>query len=337
MRLKSFHGTTLADAMRQVRAALGEDAIIVTTRDDDGGGIRVTAALEDAPPPAHTKPISFSSAAPYIQPSDNDMIDHIADALHYHGINAAIAETLLSTAMNVVEDNAHTALTAACAAHFRYLPLLETQPIPKPIVLVGPPGAGKTLTIAKLATAAKLRGQRLTVITSDLERAGGVDQLAAFTRLLDVPLLETDQPAVVRDMLAELSGQQLVLVDTAGRNPYLTAEREACQNMLGKTPCAVGLVLPCGYDVSDGIELARAFSSLGADRLILTRADLARRYGSMLSIAHHSGLALSALSQTSHVATPMQTLQPDIIAHLLLQPTSLLSDSSVLAPSVRPL
>ena len=50
MRPKSFHGPSLTDAMRQVREALGEDAIIVATRDDDMGGIRVTAAIDDIEP-----------------------------------------------------------------------------------------------------------------------------------------------------------------------------------------------------------------------------------------------------------------------------------------------
>ena len=50
MRLKSFHGSSLTEAMRLVREALGENAIIVATRDDDMGGVRVTAAVDESAP-----------------------------------------------------------------------------------------------------------------------------------------------------------------------------------------------------------------------------------------------------------------------------------------------
>ena len=48
MRIKSFTAPTMAEVMEQVKAALGEDAIIVTTKEDAAAGVfRVTAALDD--------------------------------------------------------------------------------------------------------------------------------------------------------------------------------------------------------------------------------------------------------------------------------------------------
>jgi flagellar biosynthesis protein FlhF len=326
MRLKSFHGATLTDAMRQVRAALGEDAIIVATRDDDLGGIRVTAAIDDAPPPP---------ASPMAIEPDADIIGQIADALHYHGVHAALAEKLLMTATHFAEEDAVLALAAACEAHLQFRPLNPDSPY-RPILLAGPPGAGKTLTIAKLATAAKLKNRPVTVITSDLVRAGGVEQLAAFTSLLKIPLLEIEQPEAVIDMLAELAGKQLVLVDTAGCNPYDAADRAAFSRLVGgRTLCDMSLVLPGGYDSTEGTELARAFSSLGVDRLLITRVDLIRRFGTMLNIAQASGLALANLSQSANVTAPLQALNPVLLARCLLQPAALLQEAA--PPSVAPL
>lgn len=322
MRLKSFHGTTLNDVMRQVREALGEDAIIVATRDDEMGGIRVTAAIDDTPPPTITTQA----------PPDEDIIAHIVDALHYHGLHPTLAEKLIATATHFAEDDAIIALAAGFDAHMPFKPLVIDKPAlgktSRPIVLAGPPGVGKTLTIAKLATMAKLQKLPVTVITTDLVRAGGIDQIAAFTRLLNVQLLEIEQPESVADTMAELVGKSLVLVDTAGRNPYDENDRKEFTRMIGKMPCEIALVLAGGYDSTEGAELARAFSSLGADRLVLTRADITRRFGSMLNIAYESGLALANISQTANVTTALQPLNPITLARCLMNPAALLQDTA---------
>ena len=65
------------------------------------------------------------------------------------------------------------------------------------MILLGPPGAGKTLTAAKLAARLCLAGHRPMVITADGRRAGAVEQLAAFTRLLDLDLMVAPHPATV--------------------------------------------------------------------------------------------------------------------------------------------
>ncbi|MEJ0062848.1 MAG: GTPase [Alphaproteobacteria bacterium] len=308
MRLKSFHGPTIADAMRQARQALGDDAIIVATREDDMGGVRVTAALDDAPAMPSAKPAAESQ----------DIIEPITDALYRHGVHAALAEKLISSAINFAEEDAVIALAAGFDAHMKFRPLDDVPA--RPLVLVGPPGAGKTLAIAKLATEAKMKKRPVTVITTDLSRAGGIEQLAAFTNLLKVRLLEIEEPQAVRDTMIELSAGSTVLIDTAGRNPYDESERHEFLQMIGDAVCDIALVLPCGYDSEDGTALAKAFRSLGAARLLLTRGDVARRLGTMLNIAHESGLPLANISRSPKVAEPLAPLNPIIVAQTLLTP-----------------
>ena len=61
-------------------------------------------------------------------------------------------------------------------------------------MLVGPTGVGKTTTIAKLAArAALIEGKRVSLITLDNYRVGGIDQIRTFADLIGVPL------RVVRD------------------------------------------------------------------------------------------------------------------------------------------
>ena len=309
MRLKSFHGATISEAMRQVRDAFGDDAIIVATRDDDMGGVRVTAAIDEP-----TGPVEI------LTDSDNgeDIIEHVSDALFRHGVHAGLAEKLLATATNFAEDDPVIALAAGFDAHIPFRAVTENQQ--RPIVLIGPPGSGKTLSVAKLATAAKMKDKPVAVITTDLVRAGGVEQLSAFANVLKIRLLEIEEAQTAADTVAELAHNNIVLVDTTGCNPYDPAARDELQNLVRKINGDIVLVMPCGLDTEDGIELAQTFRQLGATQLLLTRADVARRFGSTLNIAGASGLALANMSHSSNVATPLMILNPITLARFLLEP-----------------
>src|ERR1700722_10413929 len=152
MRLKSFHGNSLTDAMRLVREALGENAIIVATRDDDAGGVRVTAAIDEAAP----KPAEWPAAKSLEPPEGSEAVEIIAEALTRHQVPPHIAERLLATATQFANDDPVLALGAAFDTHMEFQPIIDDRP-GKPLILIGLPGVGKTLSIAKLATKATLR------------------------------------------------------------------------------------------------------------------------------------------------------------------------------------
>lgn len=201
MRLKSFYGNSLTEAMRQVREALGEDAIIVATRDDENGGVRVTAAIEDKPP---APPAMAAKAAQHATPPVDDgsaAIETIAEAITRHHVPTHLAERLMATATQFANDDPLLSLGAAFDVHFKFHPILDDKPA-KPLMLIGPPGAGKTLCIAKFATKAAMSKRPVTVISTDTERAGGMEQLAAFTRLLKLNLVEIEDAYALKDMIA---------------------------------------------------------------------------------------------------------------------------------------
>src|SRR5215472_2789880 len=132
MRLKLYRAASVAEAMERVRCELGEDALIIGTR-RVGEGMEVTAALENAPDP----PIDPASRA----------------ALEFHGVPSALRDALQAGEL---------AASLADALAFAPLPL---APGTAPLLVVGPPGAGKTLTVARLATRLVMAGGAPRVIT----------------------------------------------------------------------------------------------------------------------------------------------------------------------------
>jgi flagellar biosynthesis protein FlhF len=314
MRLRSFHGPSMTDAMRQVREALGEHAIIVATRDDEMGGVRVTAAVDDVAAKANGAAKVVHTPEPE---TDNDLIEGLADTFYKHGVAANLAEKLLATATHYAANDPTLALAAAMDAHLQFRPIVEGK-VTKPIVLIGPPGAGKTLSTAKLATAAKLRQQPVSVITTDIIRAGGIHQLEVFTKLLKVKLLEIEDVGALRETLSIHGGNNLVLVDTAGRNPFDETDRRELRALLANIDAEKMLVMPAGLETAEGADLAGGFRDLGANSLLLTRLDMTKRLGSMLSIAHDSRLPLAGFSASGNVTEALQSLNPVSTARMLL-------------------
>ena len=91
----------------------------------------------------------------------------------------------------------------------------------RPLLLVGPPGAGKTLCCAKLATRAVLAGGAPLVVTTDGAKAGGAEQLAAFTRLLGRASPSRRKPPRLARAVGDGGRRgQPELIDSAGCEPF---------------------------------------------------------------------------------------------------------------------
>jgi flagellar biosynthesis protein FlhF len=308
MRLKSFHGPSLTEAMKLVRDTLGENAIIVATRDDEMGGIRVTAAIDEL--------TSTTNVAPSAPPEGSEAIEIIAEALTRHQVPSHLAERLLATATQFANDDPVLALGAAFDAHFQFQPIIDDR-ADKPLMLVGPPGAGKTLTIAKLATKATMSKRLVTVISTDIERAGGMEQLAAFTRLLKLNLVEIEDPHALQDAIGMQKGAH-IFIDTAGRNIFNQIERQQLQSIITAAGGEATLTLPAGLDASEAVDMAREFAGLGATRLLVTRMEMVKRLGSVLRVAFDANIPFANYTASHKVTEAPQPFNPVALARLVL-------------------
>jgi flagellar biosynthesis protein FlhF len=297
MRLRNFTASSMAEAMALVREALGADAIIVSA-ESEGGLTSVLAAVEtEEPPPAEGDPFT----------------DAIHMALVNHGVLPRLSERLVLAAASLGADTGVRALAAALDGLFRFQPLTAGR-----AALVGPPGAGKTLTCAKLATRAVLAGDPVQVVTTDTVRAGATEQLASLTRILGLELLVAGSPEELRRFLATAPDDELVLIDTAGTNPYVKTECDELAALVDAAGAEPVLVLPAGGDVYDTVEMARAFAALGCRRLVPTRVDMAIRLGALLSAADAVPLAFAEFGLSASVADGLCKVTPVALARLLL-------------------
>ena len=308
MRLKTFTAPSMSEAIRLVRDALGSDAIIVSDQPtDDGLSVRVTAAI-DTPVDALGTPIGTP-----------DSLDTLTDALSYHAVPAGLGERILAAAaraqMGTVDPIA--ALAAALETTFHFAPLGSPGPGDAPIMLVGPPASGKTVTAAKLAARAALARRKVTLIAADAARAGMAERLAALALSLGVEMEEAkDRAGLARAVAAAEGG--VTLIDGAGVNPFDRAEMAALKQAIEAVRAEPVLMVAAGGDADECADIAAAFARIGVRRMIASRADLARRLGGVLAAAEAGGLGLAEIGTAPQIAGGLRPLDALFLARRLL-------------------
>ncbi|MBX6323576.1 MAG: GTP-binding protein [Rhodospirillaceae bacterium] len=311
MRIKTFSAATMADAMQMVRDQLGADAIILATeRAAANGGVIVTAAIE---PPRPPDPGAAANAAAAI-----GAVDAIGAALAQQGVPPLTAHALLDAAADGLGDGSVDALAAGLAARLRFAPLFPDGAEARPLMLVGPPGSGKTVTLAKLAARARLAGRPVAAVTCDTVRAGAVQQLATYAGLLDIPLRRAKTPAALRKAVNALAPSGPVLIDTLGTNPFDAAEMDSLAALAGAIDCEIMLVLAAGGDPAECAEQAAAFARIGATLLFATRLDAVRRIGGVVTAAETAGLALAGLGVSPQIGSGVRAADAGLLARLLM-------------------
>ena len=150
------------------------------------------------------------------------------------------------------------------------------------IAVVGPTGAGKTTTIAKLAARWCMRhgSQDLALVSTDGYRIGARDQLMTYARILGAPMHAANSGKELARVLDRLKSKKLILIDTAGMGPRdvrLAEQLAALQ--LGAARARVMLALPAQGEGHALEEIVRAFAPLTPVACILTKVDEAASLG----------------------------------------------------------
>jgi flagellar biosynthesis protein FlhF len=154
------------------------------------------------------------------------------------------------------------------------------------IAVVGPTGAGKTTTIAKLAARWCMRygSQDLALVSTDSYRIGARDQLLTYARILGAPMHAANSGRDLARVLERLKSKKLILIDTAGMGPRdvrLSEQLAALQ--LGAARARVLLALPAQGEGHALEEIVQAFAPLTPVACILTKTDEAASLGAVIS------------------------------------------------------
>jgi len=302
----------MREALDQVRARLGSDAVIVETRarSDDGsrGGITVLAV----PGRGGTVP-----AAP-LHSADPGTSDSVADLRAQVRACRTMLSALLPDHLRSASTNGDPQARVRIAASVPLAGGIDLGRVPAVVALVGPTGGGKTTTVARLAATVGVAEQRCTrVITGDTHRAQAAEMLQACCAVLGLAVETARTPDEAAAAVAG-GGADLILLDTPGISPRdHAALRELAEWLAAAQPTEVDLVLPATASRTAMETAIEAFGRLSADRIILSKVDELADIADALTAVIASGKPLSYVTAAPGAADGLRVADTELLARLM--------------------
>lgn len=214
-----------------------------------------------------------------------------SNVLHRIGIEPGLV-TRLQTELQMLGVGENE--KSLCASVVRRLQRRISDQEPHHLALIGPTGAGKTTTAAKIAARHLMRfpQARLRLVCTDTYRIGGREQLQSFARLLGAQVEVIDDFDRLQTVVAETQAPDLLIIDTPGIGPR---DHELAQQLplLTQIPglCTL-LCLQASTHPLESRRILRRYSSAQPAGLILTKLDETHLWGPALSLVVEQELPL---------------------------------------------
>ena len=318
MSVQVFIAPNAREGLARVRAALGDDAVVLSTRPhpqgvellasaygelavtaageglDNAGGSRILNELARLRGLLQNQLAGFAWGA--TRRRDPARVA-LMQALFAAGFGRALARTLAARLPRRLD--AEAAQRWLRQVLIRNLPVLppEADPLARGgrYALVGSTGSGKTTTLAKLAArGVDAHGAgAVALVAADAYRIGATAQLQVYADLLGVSLHVAEDGAKLAQLLPLLADRALVLIDTAGHAPNDPRTRE------GRALDALGvrrLAVIAANQQGAAIEQAMQRFGTGAVACLFTKLDETPQPGAALDALIRHRLPLAWIS-----------------------------------------
>lgn len=353
MQVKVFTGPGTQDVLAQIKNELGPDAVILSSREFRKDGQRlfeITAGIERGSTPAEPsatppgweewhkewalmKGHLYALMQPAIQWERLNPRQRVA--LEYMQREGVDNDVLLELYQGLLRSEGGGSMLTALTDLVPVKPW-NSENWPQWIhVLTGPYGSGKTTTALRLAM--HLRSQdknhSIAFLNADSTRGNGRLVLRHWAELSDFQYFESPDAQTLHAALRAAQGEGIrtVFIDLPGLTPGQNKNEDLTEklNSLGLnvhqeatakvSNIAVHLTLPPYYAPVQLAAFLQRYRTALPGSLIWTKLDEAVNFGSLVNVAAHSKLPISALSFGPELQSSLVSAQESQVWRLLLK------------------
>jgi flagellar biosynthesis protein FlhF len=270
----------------------------------------------EAPVKAPAKPAAPDHRLMALEKSVNEIKSMLGSELLLSGLRASGASPALISIFLAQSGALDSQSSDRKFARFMAQRMMHKKPPtltagPRVIVTVGPSGSGKTTMLAQLAARVRmsLPDEKMTFVNADSSKMGASEQLRAYGRILDVPVVDLESPDELSN-LARSAGRRISMFVDMPSNPD---ECSTLLNALQKNSNDMAPLIRCGVIAStisaESINLLLERYPM-LDTLALTKLNESPMTLGALSKLCLAGPGVSFLSHSSHLVRGLT--DPDI-------------------------
>lgn len=243
--------------------------------------------------------------------------------LHARGIEGNLAREIANGAAKHAKKGKaplNEFLRARLAERISVSGSLMQSPRRTLIACMGPTGAGKTTTLAKLAARARLDlGRSVGVISLDTFRVGAVEQWQRYATLMGIPFQIASDRASFRRAMAEITAD-IVLVDTAGRSTPASSWvlPDCLSGMTEEMEKHALLVLPAWLRASDVARVSGLYEVPAPTEVVITKLDETVEAGGVLHAALPSNIPIAYICNGPRVPEDIREASVEAVVDAVL-------------------
>jgi len=356
MKLKSYFADTVEDALREARSEMGAEAMLVNSKRSAPeakhlGTYEVVCATEGEirsssanAKPARNRPV----AAPPIDKLSSEVselrqqMERLARTLARSGsggmagiasdpdlsrafsrlteaeLDADLAYEVVAGIGPGISDEALRARLGSVVQVNCELGCSGAES--RIVALVGPPGAGKTTTLVKLAVQYGIAARKSSqILTVDTYRVAAAEELRSYAAILGIGCQVLETPANLAQALEEHRQKNLILIDTPGLSrSEMDGFTEWAEFLASYPGIDTHLVLPASMRTNDLKRMAAQYAICNPGKLLFTRLDETETFGPILSQSVRMNKPVSFLSRGQRIPEDLDVASADLILDLVL-------------------
>jgi flagellar biosynthesis protein FlhF len=338
MKLKSYFSATVEAAVELARKELGEDALLVNARPSTPDTRHLGAyevvfgsnARSAGATPMHLTAASVRAGAISRETTPDRLSEDVAQmkreierlAQSLRGAHAYMSPASPNADAGnaefysrLVENELDAPIAQQVAQGAPLESFFEVDATPgragasrAVVALVGPPGAGKTTTLIKLAARFGLTSRKpALIITTDVFRIAAADQLRSLASILGIACEVAETPAALAQALEEHRSKEFVFIDTPGlANGEMDDGADLARLIATHPEIDTHMVLSASMKPVDMARTIDRYAIFQARKLLFTRTDETESYGALISTSSRRGMPISFLGTGQQIPDDLE-------------------------------